>query len=404
MGFATDVTELKKAEKERRALQDRVARSEKMEAIGLLAGGVAHDGNNILTGISGYLELLNMRIPSDDPNRKYIQGTLEATRKMGQLIDDLLTLTRSAVTRKEIISLNDVVTDYLSSPMCKSLLGIHEKVRIDERLQPSLLNIMGVSSQLVKLVMNLITNAAEAMPGGGSIEVTTSTHVLDQPVEGYDRSIPQGQYAALTVSDQGTGISDSDLSRIFEPFFTTKKTGRSGTGLGMALVYGIVKDHKGFIDVKSEVGKGTTFTILFPVTMKEPVEESGELPGQYLGRGQRILVVDDVSSQRALLSEILTRLGYVVEAVSSGEEAIEHLKKEKADLVVLDMIMDPGIDGLETYRRILDLHPGQRALVVSGYAKTERVSEAQRLGAGPYLKKPYTLQNIARAVQEELSR
>ncbi|MFW6180146.1 MAG: ATP-binding protein [Spirochaetota bacterium] len=405
MGFATDVTGLKRAEAERGSLQKRVARAEKMEAIGLLAGGVAHDGNNILTGISGYLELLNMRIPEDDPNRRYIQGTLEATRKMGQLIDDLLTLTRSVVTRKKVLNLNEVVRDYLGSPMCRNLQSTHPEVRIEEQLQPGLLNMWGVSGHLVKMLMNLVTNAAEAMPKGGEISITTTNRVVDHPVEGYDRTIPEGRYVVLTVADQGTGIKDEDLGRVFEPFYTTKKSGRSGTGLGMALVYGIVKDHRGYLDLRSIPGRGTTFTIYFPVTGKQPEGEGSPLPeAQYLGSGQRVLVVDDVDAQRELLAEILARLGYQVEAVGSGEEAVEYLRDNRADLVVLDMIMDPGMDGLDTYRSISALRPGQRALIISGYARTERVSEAQRLGAGRFVKKPYTVETIGRAVYEELNR
>ncbi len=405
MGFATDVTELKRAEAERRSLQKRIARAEKMEAIGLLAGGVAHDGNNILTGISGYLELLNMRIPEEDPNRKYIQGTLEASRKMGQLIDDLLTLTRSVVTRKKVLNLNEVVLDYLSSPMCTNLQSRHAGMLIEEQLQPGLLNIRGVSSHLVKLLMNLVTNAAEAMPEGGTARITTTDQVMDRPVEGYDRTIPEGQYVVLTVSDEGTGIGDADLGRIFEPFFTTKKSGRSGTGLGMALVYGIVKDHRGFIDLHSTPGEGTTFHLYFPVTVEQQKEEGKPRAGeQYLGNGQRILVVDDVDAQRELLSEILSRLGYQVKTAGSGEEAVAYLQKNQVDLVVLDMIMEPGMDGLDTYRRIRALRPGQRALIISGYARTERVTEAQRLGVGRYVKKPYTVETIGKAVRDELIR
>jgi len=181
--------------------------------------------------------------------------------------------------------------------------------------------------------------------------------------------------------------------------------GRSGTGLGMAVVWGTVKDHKGYIDVQSTEGKGTTFALYFPVSREELAKDKSPVSIEdYMGKGESVLVVDDVEEQREIASRILKKLGYSVTSVSSGEEAVDYLKNNSADLLVLDMIMDPGIDGLETYKRILELHPGQKAIIVSGFSETERVKEAQRLGAGAYVKKPFLLEKIGIAVRDELDR
>ena len=192
---------------------------------------------------------------------------------------------------------------------------------------------------------------------------------------------------------------------IFEPFYTKKTMGRSGTGLGMAVVWGAVKDHKGYIDVRSTVGKGTCFTLYFPVTRKALVEDKSLLTIEdYMGRGEIILVVDDIHEQREIAFGMLNKLGYNVKTISSGEEAIEYIKSNDVDLVVLDMIMDPGISGLETYTEMVKIRPDQKAIITSGFAETADVKKAQKLGAGKYIKKPYTLEKIGIAIKEELEK
>ena len=231
-----------------------------------------------------------------------------------------------------------------------------------------------------------------------------SVSIIDRPVSGYD-SVDEGDYIVLEVSDTGVGIAKQDMVRIFEPFYTKKQMGRSGTGLGMAVVWGTVKDHNGYIDVQSEEEKGTTFTLYFPATREELVKEKALFPLEdYMGKGESVLVVDDMKDQREIAVNMLDTLGYAADAVSSGEETIQYLKERIVDLIILDMIMDPGMDGLDTYKRIIQLHPGQKAIIASGFSETERVREAQRLGAGVYIKKPYTLEKIAVAVREELGK
>jgi len=213
-----------------------------------------------------------------------------------------------------------------------------------------------------------------------------------------------GEYTVLKVSDDGSGISPEDLERIFEPFYTKKMMGRSGTGLGLAVVWNTVQDHKGYINVKSSE-RGTVFELYFPVTREEVAAEKEEVPlGDYLGHGEKILVVDDEERQREIAGGILTRLGYNAETVSSGEEAIEYVKTNPVDLILLDMVMPKGINGRKTYEEIIKIHPWQKAIIASGYAKTKEVDKAQELEAGKYIKKPYTLPKVGLAVKEELEK
>jgi len=388
--------------KELLAYERRLQRAQKMEAIGTLAGGVAHDLNNILAGLVSYPELLLMDIPEDSPLRRPIQTIKASGDKAATIVQDLLTLARRGVGARDVVNLNHVISEYLKSPEFEKLQLYHPHVQVEPNLATDLLNISGSPVHLSKTVMNLISNAAEAMPNKGKIVISTVNQYIDFPINGYDH-VSEGDYVRLTVSDSGTGISPEDMERIFEPFYTKKEMGRSGTGLGMAVVWGTVKDHNGYIDIESVEGKGTTFKIYFPMTKEKPVKDKSRLTIEdYMGSDESVLVVDDVKEQRDIATEMLTKLGYSVTAVSNGKEAVEYLKKKSADLLVLDMIMDPGIDGLETYRRILQMHPKQKAIIVSGFSESENVKKAQSLGAGSYLKKPYSLEKIGMAVKGEL--
>jgi PAS domain S-box-containing protein len=400
----TDITEQRLAEEEKKKLEDQLQRAQKMEAIGTLAGGVAHDLNNILSGLVSYPELLLLEIPEDSPLRNPILTIQKSGEKAAAIVQDLLTLARRGVAATEVVDLNHIISEYLKSPEHERLKSFHPNVQVKTELETGLLNILGSPAHLSKTVMNLVSNAAEAMPYGREIFISTENRYIDRPIRSYAH-IEEGDYVILTVSDTGVGISPEDMERIFEPFYTKKVMGRSGTGLGMTVVWGIVKEHNGYIDVESTEGKGTTFTLYFPVTRKELAKDKSLLSiEEYMGKGESILVVDDVEEQREIASGILSKLGYSVTSVSSGEEAVDYLKDNSADLLVLDMIMDPGIDGFETYKRILELHPNQKAIIVSGFSETDRVKEAQRLGAGAYVKKPYLLEKIGMAVRDELDR
>jgi len=397
IGLFKDITE-------QRGLEAQLERAKKMEAIGILAGGVAHDLNNILSGLVSYPELILMQLPEESPFKDAILTIQKSGESAAAVVDDMLTLARRGVNVSGVVNLNNTISEYLDSLQHERLMELNPGVQTDALLEPHLLNISGSPVHLTKSLMNLISNAAEAMPTGGRILIKTDNRYLDRVIRGYD-TVEQGDYVTLTVSDTGTGISSGDLDKIFEPFYTKKKMGRSGTGLGMSVVWGTVKDHNGYIDIQSEEGKGTTFTLYFPVTRKNLAEEKQPVGVEdYMGRGETILLVDDVEQQRRIASGMLKELRYSVTAVSSGEEAVDYMRENSADLMVLDMIMDPGIDGLETYRRILELHPEQKAIIASGFSETERVKEAQRLGAGEYLKKPYVLEKLGLAVRSGLDK
>jgi PAS domain S-box-containing protein len=402
-GSARDITERLIAERERLKLQDQLQRAQKMEAIGLLAGGVAHDLNNILSGLVSYPELLLMEIPEDSPMRKPLVTIQKSGEKAASIVQDLLTLARRGVPISEVLNLNQVITEYLASLEHERIMAINPRVEVKTSLEPDLMNIMGSSVHLFKTVMNLVANAVESMPCGGTIQVSTAHGYIDKPLQGYD-AVEEGNYITLAIADTGTGMSEIERERIFEPFYTKKAMGRSGTGLGMAVVWGTVKDHHGYLEVLSEPGIGSTFTLYFPSTQEQVVQEDAPISlDEYRGNGEKILVVDDVKEQREIAAKILERLGYHVETVSSGEEALEYLKGKGVDLLVLDMIMSPGIDGLETYKRILALNPAQKAVIASGYSDTDRVKEALRIGAVSYIKKPYLLQKIGVAIKEALT-
>ena len=402
--IGTDITELKRAEQDKRDLEARLQRAQKMEAIGTLAGGVAHDLNNILSGIVSYPELLLMDIPPDSPQRKPILTIQKAGERAAAIVQDLLTLARRGVVTTKVINLNSVIAEYLKSPEYENLKTHHPDVQVKSSLNTNLMNMLGSPIHLSKTIMNLVTNAAEAITDGGEIIISTENRHVDKSLNGYDK-IQQGDYVTLRVSDTGIGIPSKDLERIFEPFYTKKVMGKSGTGLGMAVVWGTVKDHKGYIDVRSVEGKGTTFTLYFPVVRQELPDDKPVFSIQdIMGKGETVLVVDDVEAQREIASQMLTKLGYSVVSVSSGEDAVDYMKNHSADLLVLDMIMEPGMDGLDTYKKILEIHPRQKAIITSGYSETQRVKETQRLGATSYVKKPYLLEKIGKVVRTELDK
>lgn len=396
-GVARDITEQK-------ILQAQLQRAQRMEALGTLAGGVAHDLNNILTGLVSYPELLLLEMPEDSHMRKPLLTIKKSGEKAAAIVLDLLTIARRGIADMDVVNINDIVSEYLKSPEYKMLRSYHPNVHVETNLEPELLNTVGSIVHLSKTVMNLVSNAAEATTMEGIISISSANQYVDRPVKGYD-SVEEGDYVTLTITDNGTGISAEDMERIFEPFYTKKEMGRSGTGLGMALVWGTVKDHSGYIDIVSALGRGTTITLYFPVTRKEMLKEKFPLSIEnYVGNGESVLVVDDVEEQREIATLMLKKLGYSVTSVSSGEEAVAYMKDGSADVLLLDMIMDPHIDGLETYKKILELHAGQKAIIASGFSETERVKEAQKLGAGTYIRKPYLLERIGLAIKQELGK
>lgn len=400
--IGNDISELKRAALEKRELELQLQRAQKMEAIGTLAGGVAHDLNNILSGIVSYPELLLMEIPEESPLRKPILTIQKSGERAASIVQDLLTLARRGVAVAEVVNLNNIISDYLKSPEHEKLMLLHPAIRLENFFEENLLNTLGSPVHLSKTIMNLVYNAAEAMPAGGKIVVSTQNVYIDKPINGYE-AVKEGEYVVLTVSDTGIGIAAQDLERIFEPFYSKKVMGKSGTGLGMAVIWGTVKDHNGYIDVKSIENKGTTFTLYFSMTRRSRVDRKSRLSFEaYMGRGESLLVVDDVAEQRLIAQEMLKKLNYNVVAVPNGEEAVGYLKKHPVDLMLLDMIMGPGMDGLETFKKIVEFRPEQKAVIVSGFSESSRVKKVQALGAGAYVKKPYLLETLGHVIRKEL--
>ncbi|MCP4654238.1 MAG: response regulator [bacterium] len=399
-----EIAERKRAEKEKLRLESQLHRAQRMEAVGNLAGGVAHDLNNVLCGLVGVPDLLLLSLPEDSPLINSVVTIKRSGEKAAAIVQDLLTLGRRGVATMEVVNLNRIVSDYLDSQEWESLRRDHPGVRVSSFLDPSLLNLLGSSVHLSNAVMNLVAHAAGSMPGGGEIRISTRNEYVDRPTDGYDE-VEEGDYVTLSVSDEGAGIPAEYVERIFEPFFTKRIMGRSGSGLGMAVVWGAVKDHGGYIDVQSLEGRGATIKLYFPATRRElSMDHAGLSLEDLAGSGESILIVDDVEEQRETAAQMLKMLGYSVVTVASGEEAVEYMARHDVDLLVLDMIMDPGIDGLETYRRIVQMHPGQKAIITSGFSETERVKAARELGAGQYVKKPYDLERIGLAIRRELGK
>lgn len=404
LSLVLDITDRKKAEEAKKITEIQIARAKKMESLGLMAGGVAHDLNNVLSGIVSYPELILMDLPQESGLRKPIETIHESGKRAVAIVQDLLTVARGVAIEKEPMNLNRIVGRYLESAENRRLMEYHPGITITAELDENLHNIKGAPVHIGKSLMNLVFNAAEAIDSAhGKIVIKTENRYLDHSIRGYEVVNP-GEYAVLFVEDNGKGIAQKDLERIFEPFYSKKQMGRSGTGLGLAIVWNSVQEHDGYIDVLTSP-RGTKFELYFPVTHEEIKRDQDKtfLKG-YQGHGESILIVDDVDTQRKIFTSMLDYLGYKPAAVASGEEAIEYLSKNRVDIIILDMIMEPGMSGRETYEHIIRMHPGQKAIIASGFAETDDVKETQRLGAGTFIKKPATMEKLSMAVREELDR
>ena len=396
-----DLTAQKQAEMEKEAVEAKLQRAQKMEAIGMMAGGVAHDLNNILSGIVGYPELLLMQMEPENPLRKPVKAIQESGERAAAVVSDLLTVARGAARVKKAAHLNDLATDYLDSPEHRRLRSRHDAVDCAVRLQPGLAAIDCSPIHVRKCIMNLVTNAMEAIDGAGRIVVSTQNRRVDAAMARVN-GIRAGDYVVLTVADNGKGIAPKDLEHIFEPFYTRKTMGFSGTGLGLAVVWNSMVDHDGAVLVESGP-EGTAFHLYFPASEGETAAvEKGAGDDDLKGRGERILVVDDEPHLLDVTRGMLDALGYEAACVGSGEAAVDYLRERRVDLVILDMIMDPGINGRQTYERILQIHPDQKAIIVSGFSESEDVIKARRLGAGGFIEKPFSMTELGAVVKAAL--
>jgi len=394
-----DLAELKRAQAQARQLQ----RARKMEAIGLMAGGVAHDLNNILSGIIGYPELLLLQLPEESELREPIKAIHESGKRAAAVVADLLTVARGVAGTRTPAALNTLVREYLSSPEYIDLDGRYPQVACREDLADGLPDISCSPVHIKKCLMNLVMNAFEAIESTGTVTLTTSCFLPDRAWV-TEHGGEQGNYVLLTVADTGSGISAENIEHIFEPFYSKKVLGRSGTGLGLAVVWNTIQEHGGVVTVSSSA-RGSVFSLYLPAVEGEgqgqaqDVLEEAHVPR---GNGERILVVDDEAHLLDIASRMLSHLGYEVVCKGSGEEAVAWLQDREVDLVLLDMVMEPGMNGRQTFEQIVRLHPGQKALIASGFSENEEVQAALAAGAGGFMKKPYTMEKLARMVQKVL--
>jgi PAS domain S-box-containing protein len=390
-----DITDRKRAEEENRTLAERLQHADKMEAIGTLAGGIAHDFNNLLMGILGYTSLSLMNLDPSHPNYERLKRIEEQVQSGADLTRQLLGFARGVRYEVKPADMNDILEK--SSSMFERT---RKEISIQRKYGKDLRTVEVDRGQMEQVFMNLYVNAWQAMPGGGKLYLETEDVLLnDEQAVSY--SVRSGEYVKISVTDTGMGMDEKTRERIFEPFFTTKEMGR-GTGLGLATVYGIIKGHKGTINVYSEPGHGTTFTIYLPVSDKEVVRETMET--ETIARGmETILLVDDEKMVLEVNKELLESMGYLVYGVGSGQEAIAvYREKEKEiDLVILDMIM-PGMSGGETFDRLREINPEIKVLLSSGYSITGKAQAIMDRGCNGFLQKPFQIEKFSRKVREML--
>ncbi|HTY59902.1 MAG TPA: PAS domain S-box protein [Bacteroidota bacterium] len=382
---------------DRRRLEEQLIQSQKMESIGLLAGGIAHDFNNILGGILGYASFVKAQVQRGDRIYPHLETIERSALRAAELTSQLLGFARGGKYVVGPLYINDLVTE-----TADLLRGTIEKnIVVETRLDSSSPVVEADASQMQQVLMNLCVNARDAMPGGGDLTITTAR--LDRP-DGFLRSVPDvqgGPFVRIDIADTGIGIDRAIRGKIFDPFFTTKEKGK-GTGLGLATVYGIVKNHNGFINVESEMGEGTTFSVYIPAVDKAAAK-APEVASRPEGGQETILVVDDEETIRFLVRDILEEIGYNVLAAADGYQAVEMYRNRESeiDLVILDMTM-PGMGGRETFEKLKELNPRVRAVLSTGYSEDERARQMLAMGVKAFVQKPYRIDDLASAVRRIL--
>ena len=384
----------------RKELEEQLRQAQKMEAVGRLAGGVSHDFNNLLTAIRGYAQLLLADMPSGEPIRDDLEEIDKAASRAAALTGQLLAFSRRQVLQPVVLGLNDVMANM--EKMLRRLL--RENITLVTEVEPTLGSIRADVGQIEQILMNLVINAGDAMPQGGTLTVETMNFDLSEPYPHRDGVVKPGSYVMLTVSDTGIGMDRETMARIFEPFFTTKGEGR-GTGLGLSTVYGIVKQSGGHIWVYSEPGHGTTFKACFPRLDGLPATDgvNGAASIEVPRGSETVLVVEDEDTVRAVLRRTLHRHGYSVLEARNGREALQILDQHPGSihLVVTDVVM-PEIGGPELLERTADRHPDVRALFISGYTEQTMLRRGVLSGRLAFLSKPFTPEALARKVRDVL--
>lgn len=400
LGVSVDITQRVEAQERERALNERLSRYERLDSLGVMAGGIAHDLNNILGPLVGYPDLIRMQV-SDPKILRYVNEIQKSAERATSVIEDLLTLARRGVYKASPISPEISLSDFLESAALEQIVRDHPQVTLNLELAAKMPTILGSDSHFHQVLLNLVKNAFEAVEASGNVTIETSVEELDHSLTGFEE-VPAGLFLNVRISDDGEGIKQADQERIFEPFFSNKKSPGSGTGLGLAMVYGVVKDMSGSIELASDYGSGSTFTVRFPVSSANSDQEVGQNVN-YRGDA-RVLVIDDLQSQQQLASRMLGSLGYRVLTAANGEEGIQMLTESESevDLVIIDMQMGDGADGLDTYRMIQKQHPTLPCLLSSGYSETERVNIGLQEGVRAFVRKPYTQAVLGAAVDSAL--
>jgi PAS domain S-box-containing protein len=401
-----DLTERVRTEEANLDLQKKLSVASKLNALGLMAGAVAHDLNNILTAIVSYPELVLRQMNASDKHYTQIQKIQAAGKRAAAVVSDLVAITRGSCQQKTVENINTLILNYLETLEHSERLTTFPNVVLETSLQPDVMNVCCSSQHIHKLLLNLIGNAMEAAPADGRVHVITENCRFLHPLQHEDANEKQngGQYIKLIVADNGPGIAGKDVEHIFDPFYSTKVMGKSGTGLGLSVVWNIVQNHDGWIEVKDN-SPGALFEVYLPATFEEvcPVVElpAGVMAVQ--GQGEKILIVDDQTDQNEILEKALTQMGYCTASVTSGEDAILYLSSNRVDLLLMDMIMGEGLNGRETLEIILKDSPDQKVIVISGYAKRDELEKTRALGVSHFLEKPVTLREVGQAVHRSLT-
>jgi len=379
--------------RELKSTQEQLVQAQKMESLGTLAGGIAHDFNNLLSVILGYASLLKMKINRDSSLYNYANTIEEAAVKTSKLTQQLLTFSRRGTSQLETIDINQVIKDALHIVENTIAKTIH----IESSLSPDLKNVEADTSQIEQVLLNMFINACDAMPDGGTLTISSE----NTPAFNGSR---HKEYVKISISDTGKGIPKEIQGRIFDPFFSTKEKGK-GTGLGLSMAYGIIKNHKGHINVKSMPGEGSTFEIFLPISDKiKSLVKHGSESKTSKGK-ETILLVEDEDAVRIMAKEALTQSGYAVLTASNGIEAIEQYKRhgDYIDLVILDMIM-PEMNGIETYKQLKKLNPSLKIIISSGYSDKEQDLSIIQGEIEGFLVKPYKVNELAQAVRNVLDK